>query len=315
MNVPKVKALLGHLATHPARLEALVAEMMTDGLLKLDEIEFRAVSTFARNYSHDIARAEIIDYTEGPVLRVFTHREGLYDQLPYALFHRPEPYHPGQKLDDRIKETEAAREREAIARSFFHPFEQAFFRTAIKSELTERRLADGFNSQLRRRLLLSLWSHCTRVPAKKLPLLSYVLPLSYRIAGDLELMSVSYRAVLLLPVTMKYVPPKAEAAHPAVDVITAGRLGQNFSLGGSPKCDLPVLEISIGPLNREESKKFLPGGTAALLLELLNDCLVPYEVNVLPIFVFHPEAELMILGTDTTEGSRLGFTSRIPVLA
>jgi hypothetical protein len=315
MNVPKVKVLLGHLATHPARLEILVAEMMADGLLKLDEIEFRAVSTFARNYSHDIATAEIIDYPEGSVLRLSTHREGLYDQLPYALFNRPEPYHPGQKLNDRIKETEAAREREAVARSFFHPFEQAFFRTAIKSELTERRLEDGFNSPLRRRLLLSLWSHCTRVPAQSLPLLSYILPLSYRIAGDLALMTVSYRAVLRLPVTMKYIPPHTDAAHPAAEVITAGRLGQDLTLGGSPKCDLPVLEISIGPLNRKESRNFLPGGAASVLLELLNDCLVPYEVDVCPVFVFHQEAEALVLGSDTAEGSRLGFTSRIPELA
>ena len=315
MNIPKVKALLGHLATHPARLEALVAEMIAGELLRLDEIEFCAVSTFARNYSHDIATAEVVEYPTGPVLRLSTHREGLYDQLPYALFHRPEAYHPGQKLEDRIKETEAARAREATARSFFHPFEQAFFRTGIKSELTERRLADGFNSPLRYRLLLSFWSYCTRVPAQSLPLLSYALPLSYRIAADLELMTVSYRAVLRLPISMKYVPADSNLIHPAEEVTMSDRLGDDFTLGGTPQGDLPVLEISIGPLNRKEGKDFLPGGTAALLLKLLNDCLVPYEVDVRPVILFNKEDEVLVLGSDTSEGSRLGFTSRIPALA
>ncbi|MEM9258838.1 MAG: hypothetical protein AAGA62_04265, partial [Bacteroidota bacterium] len=270
--------------------------------------------TFARNYSHDIAAAEIADYPSGPILRLSTHREGLYDQLPYALFHRPEPYYPGQKLQSRLEESEAARARELSARKFFFPFEQEYFLTGVKTELNERRLTDGFYSPLRRRLLLEIWTHCTRVRAEKLPLLSYVLPLSYRIAGDLDLMAVSYRAVLQLPIQMNY--RFSDESPPMVEPEGEGlKLGVDLGLGGLLVEELPKLEIRIGPMDKARSAAFLPGGEDYELFQLLNDCMVPYELDVLPVYCFHAGEENLVLAEDTPADSRLGFTSRLPVSA
>lgn len=314
MKERELRPILDRLAQHPARLEALVAELIHQGVLTPSEIEFRAISTFARNYSRDIASAEITDHPSGPILRLSTHREGLYDQLPYALFHRPEPYYPGQKLKSRLEESGAARERENSARKFFFPFEQEYFLTGVKTELNERRLTDGFRSPLRRRLLLEIWSHCTRVSAEKLPLLSYVLPLSYRIAGDLDLMAVSYRAVLRLPISMRYCYPN-ESSPPPNSAEEGLRLGVNLGLDGAPSIELPKLEILIGPMDKDRSAAFLPGEEDYELLHLLNDCMVPYELDVVAVYCFHEGEENLVLAEDTPADSRLGFTSRLPVTA
>lgn len=304
--------ILGH---HPARLEALVADLVRRDLVSLPEVEMQAISTFARNYSRDVATATIKEYPDGKVLRLLTHREGLYDQLPSGLFHRPEPYYPGQKLSARLEESRASREREEAARQFFSPIEQEFFLTAIKAELTERELTDAFNSPLRQKLLLEIWSHCTRVPARSLPLLSYVLPLSHRIAGDLELMAACYRAVLLAPVTLGYAPHKNDDPFETNAVASGDRLGVDFNLGGTPIAELPVLELRIGPLGRERCEEFLPGGAGTELLTLLNDCLLPYEVDVKPNFEFAAGAATLRLNNEREQGSRLGFTSRLAVRA
>ncbi|WP_116127003.1 hypothetical protein [Lewinella sp. IMCC34183] len=311
MKEQPLQNTLDHLSRHPARLECLVADLVTNGMVDLAEVEFESVSTFARNYSPDIADARIVEYPDGKALRLATHREGLYDQLPYALFHRPEPYFPGQQLKRRLEESAAARERETAARRFFHPFEQEFFRTAVKCDLAERELTDPFTSPLRQNLLLEIWPHCTRVPARSLPLLSYVLPLAHKIAGRLDLMAACYRAVLLAPVALRYVAATTGSDRAVGSPAGGDTLGVDTCLGGVPVSDLPELEITIGPLERGRCPEFLADGPAAELLTLLNDCLVPYEVDVRTVLRFRPLGDELRLGEGTALDSRLGFTSRL----
>ncbi len=311
MKEAQIIPLLDVLGRHPARLEALIADLVRRDLLSLEEVEMHPISTFARNYSFDVDKAAIKEYPDGKMLRLQTHREGLYDQLPTGIFHRPEPYYPGQKLGARLEESRAAREREEAARQFFAPIEQEFFFTAIKAELRERELTDAFSSPLRHNLLLEIWSHCAHVPARSLPLLSYVLPLSHRIAGDLELMAACYRAVLLAPVSLAYVTGERNVDLTANTIRSGDRLGVDFNLGGTPIADLPLLEVGIGPLSRNRCEEFLPGASGTELLTLLNDCLVPYEVDVMPILKFASGAATMRLVDEQGQGSRLGFTSRL----
>ena len=245
------------------------------------------------------------------ILTFTTPREGLYDQLPHALFHAPEAHDPGRPLDDRLEGNRLAREREAEARMFFLPFEQEFYRVGVATEQTERQLLDAFRSPLYRRLLRTTWVRCTRVPRYSLPLLSYILPLAYRIAGDLPLMTACYRAVLGAEVTLEYVT----VATPPTEVVDVGfqgrRLGVDFELGGTLPAELPQLELRIGPLPRESTEEFLPGREGDELLLLLNECLVPYEVDVRPVFLFAQADESLRLGGGDVADSRLGLTSRL----
>lgn len=311
MTAHALAPLLGALARHPAKVEVLIAELVYRGLLSPEEVEFHPVSTFARNYSHDIAGVRLTEDARGERLTLYVHREGLYDQLPYFLFHQPEPYSPGRRLQERLELNEVARQQEQTARRFFLPLEQEFFHLAVGTELTERRLSAGFNNPLRRRLLLDIWPHCTRVPARTLPVLSYILPLSYHIAGDLELMTACYRAVLLVPVELRYATPRGPDTLVETELPGEQRLGLDFDLGGLPVAELPELEIHLGPLERLQANDFLPGAGGDEALNLLNECLVPYELDVRAVLHFTEPAEELRLGRGQEDDSRLALTSRL----
>lgn len=307
MRQNRLRPLLPHLGRHPARLEALVAELRSAGLVEADEIEFRAASTFARNSRHDLSAASLAD----GVLAFETPREGLYDQLPKALFHLPEAYRLDRPLDERLERHDLDREEEAAARDFFRPFEQEYYHVGVSTELTERRLRDAFRSPLYRNLLLATWVRSARVPRGALPLLGYILPMAYRIAGDLPLMAACYRAVLAAEVTLAYVEVAADEGDYSPGGFEGRRLGVDFELAGAPPEELPALEIAVGPLPRARAEEFLPGGPGSELMGLLSDCLVPYEADVRPVLRFAEAEEGLNLSGGEVAGSRLGMTSRL----
>ena len=307
MRERRLRPMLGHLGHHPARLETLVAELRSAGLVEADEVEFRAAGTFARNYRHDLSAAAI----EDGVLAFTTPREGLYDQLPKALFHTPEAHRPDRPLGERLEQHDRDREAEAAARAFFRPFEQEYYHVGVSTETTERRLRDAFRSPLYRNLLLTTWVRSARVPRGALPLLGYILPMAYRIAGDLPLMAACYRAVLGAEVTLAYVDVEVGEASLGPGGFAGRRLGVDLELAGAPPVELPALEIAIGPLPRSRAEEFLPGGAGSELVGLLSDCLVPYEADVRPVLRFAEAEEGLCLSGGQESGSRLGMTSRL----
>ncbi|MGB3799250.1 MAG: type VI secretion system baseplate subunit TssG [Lewinella sp.] len=308
MKTARLNELETVLNRHPARLEILLAELVEAETVSQDELSIRATSTFARNYRQDIAGTKVKEGPSGDLLEVRTHREGLYDQLPYHLFHRPEPYGPAQKLKSRLAESEAARAREEAARAFFFPFEHVLNATAIKMALQERKLTDAFHSPLYRNLLKKLWPRCAQVAVERLPLLAYVLPLAHRISGDLALMEPCYRSLLLAPVSLQY--RYGADGYDTADTGPAGTtLGLDLTLDGRPAEELPVLVITVGPLPRQRTEEFLPGGSGTAMLEVLNDCLVPYEVDVQLTISLEPGSEAFSLAGERTTASRLGLTA------
>ncbi|PPK88779.1 type VI secretion system (T6SS) VasB/ImpH family protein [Neolewinella xylanilytica] len=310
MKAARLNEIEQVLSRHPARMEFLLAELVNADMLSPEELSIRATSTFARNYRQDIAGTKVKEEPSGDLLEVRTHREGMYDQLPYHLFHRPEPYGPTQKLKSRLAESEAARAREAAARAFFFPFEQVLSATAIKVALQERNLTDAFTSPLYRNLLLKLWPGCAAVHPDRLPLLGYVLPLAHRISGDLELMALCYRSLLLAPVQLAY-RRSAGPSKPGEPAPAGTILGLDFTLDGRPEEELPGLVVTVGPLSRQRSEEFLPAGQGTAMLELLHECLVPYEVDVRLQITLQPAEESFRLADDRIPASRLGLTATL----
>lgn len=317
MITQEIRPLLEKLTFHPASLEAVLSEMVLQGYLDLNEIEVYAKSTFARAYSRDIQSTRIKDYDDRAVLRVETNREGYYDQLPPSLFHRPKPRSRRDDADSRIETYRQTRDQVAAARKFFAPFEQNGFMYSIKQELSERTLIDPFNSPLREQLLLEVWPACKELAKEFYPLLSYILPLSHRVAGDLPLMEACYSALTQVPCKMEYIREEdARLGDSEIqkDFVMGSELGVDMVMDGQPVAELPVLQISFGPIRRSATKDYLPGGAFAGVLQLLADCLVPLDVSISTNLVYAPEEEILAMEDDYTEASYLGLTSTLNAL-
>ena len=314
MNKDRLRPLLNKLSQHPAGISNLLAEMVRLNALTLDEIEIYSRSTFARAYSRDVKSARIHDYNDRTILRLESNREGYYDQLPQGLFHRPKPRDSRDKAADRVETYKATRAQEASARNYFFPFEQNSFYFDIKKELNERGLVNPTSSSLRTRMLLDIWPACLNLPNRFYPILSYILPLSYRVAGDLELMETCYLAICQAPVKMRYAMLDDNDLlnrYPSGGLTIGAALGVNTVMDGQPPAELPHLEITIGPLPRKSTSEYLEGGVMQAVLTVLNDCLVPLDVSIVQHLVYEEPEELFVLSDEPEKASYLGFTSTL----
>lgn len=310
MKAAQVEKIGPAMARHSARLEVLIANMIDRGWLSADEIDLELVSTFSRNWAKDIQQAKVRDRKQGPILHLKVNREGLFDQLPPNFFHQPDPHLPGQKLEQRLADSQAIRDEEVETRKFFHPFEQMLFRFRLQIEQNESKLADGFTSPLRTALLLSLWPNCKQISPSFYPLLSYVLPLSYRVAGDLHLMSVCYATVLRVPARFEKIT-NHKPDTPSDNLASGSLLGQNFELAGKSSSSIPALKLTLGPCDRSTAHTFLPGGEHESLLELLNDSLVPIEYDLKLAVEIEAETDVFQLGDRNTPAPALGCHTRL----
>lgn len=314
MNSEALGHIIGKLKNHPASLESLTAEMILLDFVEIKEIEVHARSTFARAYSKDIQSAKIEEVKDLKYLKLETNREGLYDQLPQGFFHRPTPAKPRDKADKRIEKLKVSRKEEQEARQFFLPFEQEGFFFTAKAEISERELTNPFSSPLRHNLLLDIWPSCANLPPAYYPVLCYILPLSYRIAGDISLMSACYSAVTKYPVSIKYVHPEeyeTEKDFRNLEIESDMTLGVDMITAGEPVAELPIMEVLIGPIHRSATRQFLEGGEKRKVMDVLSDALVPLDVTVRFRLKYRDHADAFRLESQDATPSYLGHTTSL----
>jgi len=279
----ELDAIVGMLPNNPTKVEALLAELIEAGKLDFDHIRFRMAGLFKRGYQWDVIQAEYPAPRPNELrkLHLELSREGLYDMLPYSLFHHSRQSDAFKSIDKLTEETRQIEEEAQNARRFFAPFEQEFVRTRIKLELLERNLVSGFFNPLQEAIFNQFWkSGSHNIPVEQLQVLFYLLPLAHKIAGNLELMRQCFAAVLLEVVGLEYVQADpddfSELNTPALGAM---ELGVDAILGGVVAAEIPQLQITIGPVELKNIPAYLPGRSNDELLQFLCSYFVPLELD------------------------------------
>ena len=118
------------------KVEIVAADILESGL---DPAELIVVpdGSFTRSYSRDISYAEVAKSANGQkTLAIHVTRDGIYDCLPEAVFHRQssEPLTSGH---DMAKLSKKQKMEEKEARLFFLPFENEIFTLRTQIEMEE----------------------------------------------------------------------------------------------------------------------------------------------------------------------------------
>ncbi len=306
-------APLDTLTNHPARMELLLAELIEAKVLSEDALVVRPRSLFKRSYSKDVLGYEVTT-KEGKkkqteTVAIDVAREGLYDALPEFLFHTPEVMSGYKNLEQRVQESEKAREEEAEARRFFLPFEQEFFRQRIHLELEERSLLSNFSSPMQRALFDQFWTDVQGLNPTQEAMLFHLLPAAHIIAGNRPLMAACFSAVLQERVSLHHAPP-ATAVPSSDDGPTLGEatLGLDFVAGEMAAEDLSDLAVNIGPLDLDDLPDYLEGGKKSNLLTVLYNYFVPAEMDVQTHLNLIKQEEGFVLNDDGGT-ARLAFST------
>lgn len=308
-------ALLDKLTHHPARMEVLLAELIETKMLSESALVVRPRSLFKRSYSKDILSYEVTTQEgkkkQTDTIAIDVAREGLYDALPEFLFHAPEAMSGYKNLEQRVHESEKAKEEEAEARRFFLPLEQEFFRQRIHLELEERNLLSHFTSPMQRALFDRFWTDVQGLDPAQEAMLFHLLPASHIIAGNHPLMAACFSAVLQERVSLN--PAPAAAAIPSEDdgpALGEATLGLDFVAGEMADDDLPDLAVHIGPLDLDDLPDYLEGGKKNNLLGVLYNYFVPAEMDVNTQLILKEQESAFVLSDD--EGTaRLAFSTYI----
>ncbi len=298
---------------HDYRASVVAAELADHGI-PLDVFFFRNQSTFKRAVSNDIE--DIFwnsgdDQGDGADYLVFDlNREGIYDMLPEAIAHQQarkrRPDEGNYKLGLEL------RRQERDARKFFSPLENEFHYRSLKLDMVERELLKNNSVRRNREFFNYFFEDSRALSDQQLLVLLHILPLSHKIRGDIELISLTISRILGYKVTVTqiwllktyFLPPHTAPA------LGEGSLGTDTVLNDLFSIPSRRFDVCIADVPAEAHKDFSGKGS---YLNVLN-FILPYffAANAEYRIVLSPvkaDAPFRLESADTY--SFLGFNSYI----
>ena len=305
-NYKSIAKIINHLP-FDILVEIVAADLIEQGVAA-DEVVFKPVSLFKRRFSKDIAGVKATETDDDrQQLQIEVTRDGIYDTLPQGLFHQPKQKTGAKKRGDMVANVKTTRAEEQSARQFFQPMENELYHLRTAVERAERRIFFDLEHSERNDLLINFWNLGAYRRFATLPLLVRLMPILYRLSGHLEYTKTCYELLLRVPITIGI----RHDYQPLPTSLVGWHLGAH-SLGFETVCsekiynELPVYEITIGPLRDKALADYLPGGKMLPYLNLLNSYFIAagYDVHttILPHSkecLFDLSAENLYLGINT----------------
>lgn len=298
---------------HPDDLRAEVIAARLREHPKRQEVVIAPAGQFRRGYDSDVLAKSALESTKKRSSSVILEvsRDGLYDFLPEALFHLPHSVKAGKRIEASLEEIRKKQKEENQARTFFLAFESEFSRHRIDLESEEHKGLCCFSDEKLNTAMLTFWALTSiSEDQRQIPLL-YLLPLSYRFAGKLKLVSKCLSAVLGIKVQLaKSSPIAKEVTNSHIDPPILGdtSLGVDFVLCESVNNGIHSVNVCLGPLQRGEVAEYLPDGNGLRLIEKLFAFFLPADVDINFDVTLESQLEEFVLSDELHTG-RLGYTT------
>ncbi len=146
------------------KAEVVVASLYEKGILA-EQILIRNQGVFKRSFRKDIMDCEIKEINSfEEVLEIGVSRDGLYDLLPEGLFHQSERG-SNQSVQRMVEEHKRFKSEEMIARKYFQPFENEFFKQKVQVEQNEKNFYYRILSE-KNQLLQQFWKLDSSLPVE-----------------------------------------------------------------------------------------------------------------------------------------------------
>ena len=186
------------------RAESFCAEMISGGF-SFNEIVLNLDSNFKKSFRDEI-EAVSINYNEDTLayqMEMIINRDGIYDRLPEGIFHQTKGNSKTLTTAQMTEEYRRFRDEEKMARKFFQPIEQEFFRYATMVEQEELNLAFGILNGTLKNELFSFWGIPNGLPDEAVRKLVQILPWLKQIKGNMEQTAKALELILNKPVNFK----------------------------------------------------------------------------------------------------------------
>lgn len=301
-------AILKELQSLPADFKAtVVAAELADNGVPIDRIFFSNVSTFNRFVSKDINNISLEEKDNYDTqLLIELNREGIYDMIPEGIVHSS----TGKKGERAaIEEIALHRRQEAATRKFFSSFENEFLQWQLQLEIIEREANSNSNHEKNRAFFEGIFGSSEYLDDIQISMVMHILPLSSKIAGDTQLISITLSKILNLPITVVKKLGRRVLGNEGVQSATLGNtfLGRDAVINSSCRILTTYFEVCIGDLSTAGYYEFFPEKRYYNVLKVLLPYFFPADADVDIVKICTPDAQFVLSGEG--EESYLGFNS------
>ncbi len=313
MKAPSLSNILADTFDADFKAEVIAAEMI-DNNVPAEQIMILMLGSRKRSFRKDVDSVtdEISDYNNKEYTLITTHKEGIYDMLPQGLFHSPTLPKKATTQKEIIDNIKKHRIEESNARRLFLPFEAAINHLRIQMASFESRLDKGAHHNDLVNLFKNHWEIFKYLDTAQSDIFLQVLPLVHDIRDDYESAATIFELILSVPVKITgRLQGQLRSANPVFSSLNDTQLGINFTTGNAAyDGGEDEIVVTVGPINNEQLKQFMPGTKKNKILEMLCDYLLPVHVDINTDFELYDTEKIMRLADkENFSNSTLGLST------
>jgi type VI secretion system protein ImpH len=313
MKRPSLSNILADTFDADFKAEVIAAELI-DNNVPAEQIMILMLGSRKRAFRKDVdsVTEEMSDYNNKEYTLITTHKEGIYDMLPQGLFHSPTLPKGATTQKEIIDNIKKHRIEESNARRMFLPFEAAINHLRIQMALFESRLDKGAHHDDLVGLFKNHWGIFKYLDTAQSDIFLQVLPLIHDIRDDYEASATIFELLLSVPVKITgRLQGLLKSDKPVFSSLNDTQLGINFTTGNAvyDGGEDEVL-VTVGPINNEQLKQFMPQTKNSKILEMLCDYLLPVHVDINTHFeLFDTEKGMRLADKENDFNSTMGLST------
>ncbi|MEO6254441.1 MAG: hypothetical protein ABIO79_14105 [Ferruginibacter sp.] len=275
------------------RPASFCAEMIASGL-SFNEIRLRSEGNFKKSFRNEIENVTITDNKDNLIygMDMVINRDGIYDRLPEGIFHQTKGNSKTLTTTQMTEEYRLFREEEKLARKFFQPFEQEFFRYSTMVEQEELNLAFGILNGTLKNELFSFWGIPNGLPDAPVRKLVQILPWLKGIKGNIEQTAKALELVLNKPVRHKESSKKQHTLQAGSFGLGLGELGVDTVSGSSFWEPSPCWTFFIEEIKKNEIESYRDNSPHGKLLKHFEEIFIPLQIDIIFEYAVLPAEDL-----------------------
>ena len=214
-------------------------------------------------------------------MEMVINRDGIYDRLPEGIFHQTKGNSKTLTTTQMTEEYRRFRDEEKMARKFFQPLEQEFFRYSTMVEQEELNLAFGILNGTLKNELFSFWGIPNGLPDLPVRKLVQIMPWLKRIKGNIEQTAKALELILNKPVSYKESCTKQHKIAGKPFGLGLGELGVDTVAGSSFWEPSPCWVFFIEDIKKKEIESYRPNSPYGKLLTHFEEIFIPLQIDII----------------------------------
>lgn len=294
---------------YDVRAEVVVGELL-DNHVREEEVVVQLQNVFTRAFTADITQVKLDDSQPyQPFISLLLSRDGIYDRLPQGVFHEfsQEPSSRQSGVAAMVARYKKQQQQQQQARRFFQPLENEFFLQRVYLEQREKHLLFDVFGKDADQLFHQFWELPPALPTAAANRLVKLLPNMHRIAGNISLVKGCLEQVLeeTVSISRNREPQMVRMDNNAA--LGECSLGIDAMVGETCYTDMPVVNVTIGPVKRRRIYDYLPWQPYGRLLQTCYGYLFPADVSVTTLLEPPAENRRMIMADKQPEQGIMGY--------